>query len=136
MNQSKSSNRKWLIGKETLEKSHTISHFFHFENVVIRIEEVQYLKRTMRKDFSSDGNFHAAIGSILGLAQWFGIMPVAGIKRKSSSHLEFQWKSVRAVYCFIATLVSLIHAGILLWITANNKIEFIQMSKLVSHLKY
>lgn len=92
-------------------------------------EEVQYLKRATRKDFSLDGSFQEAIGSILALAQCFGVMPVVGIKSKSASCLEYQWKNFRTIYSFIAILLGLLYAGITFWITFTNDIEFVRMSK-------
>lgn len=102
----------------------------YFVNVNLFLsEEVQYLKRVTRKDFSFDGSFQEAIGSILAMAQCFGVMPVAGIKSNSASCLKFQWKSFRAIYCFIAILLGLIYAGITIWITFTNDIEFVRISK-------
>lgn len=92
-------------------------------------EEIQHLKRGTRKEFSFDGSFQEAIGSILALAQCFGVMPVVGIKSKSASCLEFQWKSFRTIYSLIAILLGLTYAGITFWITLSNDIEFVRMSK-------
>lgn len=96
---------------------------------IFRTEEIQYLKRATRKDFSFEGSFQEAIGSILAMAQCFGIMPVVGIKCKSASHLKFKWKSMRTIYSLIAISLALIYASITLWITLNNEIQFVQMSK-------
>lgn len=87
------------------------------------------MKKAKRKDVLFDGSFHEAIGSVLALAQCFGIMPVVGIKSKTASHLAFQWKSARSIYSFTAILLGVIYSGIVLWIIINNEIQFIQMSR-------
>lgn len=100
-----------------------------FANAVsFHTEEIQYMKRTTRKDFSFDGSFQEAIGSTLVLAQCFGVMPVLGIKSKSAAQLKFQWSSSRTIYSFIIIVFGLFYAGITLWITVTNEIQFVRMS--------
>lgn len=99
------------------------------KKVILHTDEIHGLKRTPRKEVSFDGSFHEAIGSILALAQCFGIMPVVGIKNKSASELAFQWKSVRCICSIVVILLSIIYAGLVFWITINDEIQFIQMCK-------
>lgn len=87
------------------------------------------MKRTTRKDFSFDGSFQEAIGSILALAQYFGVMPVVGIKSNSAAQLRFQWKSFRTIYSLIVLFFGLIYAGITVWVTFTNEIEFVRLSE-------
>lgn len=78
---------------------------------------------------SVDGSFQEAIGSILVMAQCFGIMPVVGIKSNSTSNLKFQWKSSRTVYSFIAFLLTLIYAILTIGKTLSTTIEFDRTSR-------
>lgn len=47
------------------------------------------------------GSFHDAIGPVLLLSQFFGIMPVDNINSKDVSKIDFRWKSVKTVYSLV-----------------------------------
>lgn len=68
------------------------------------------------------------MGSILVMAQCFGLMPVVGVKGKSASELRFQWNSFRTVYAFIMLILAFFYAGMTLWITFSNEMQFDRMS--------
>lgn len=104
--------------------------------MIFYAEEIQYLKRGPRKEFSFDGSFQEAIGSILSLAQCFGVMPVVGITSKSAAQLKYQWKSFRTIYSCLVILYGLIYAGLTFWITINDEIQFVRMSKFLLFLKF
>lgn len=44
------------------------------------------------------GSFHEAIGPVLFVAQFFGLMPVDGVKSREISSLCFRWKSMKTIY--------------------------------------
>lgn len=88
-----------------------------------------WMQRATREDLIN-GSFHKAIGSILALAQCFGIMPVVGIKGKSAADLQFQWKSFRTIYSYILFVLMVIYCGITLWVTLSRDIQFDRMSKI------
>lgn len=71
-----------------------------------------------------NGTFHEAVGTILAVAQLFGVMPVQGVKAKIPSKLKFNKCSFRFLLCILYTIS-------LLWITfldirwiAKTKLEF------------
>lgn len=105
-------------------------HFLHTNVVSFHTDEIQYLKRTTRKDIRSfEGSFQEAIGPTLALAQYFGVMPVVGVKSKSAAHLEFKWKSFRTIYSFIMFSCGAVYTGVTLWITLTSEIKFVRMSE-------
>lgn len=51
----------------------------------------------------ASGSFHEAIGTILAMAQFFGVMPVIGVKSKFVSSLRYKqsaWRTILSVICF------------------------------------
>lgn len=89
------------------------------------------MKRATRKDFLYDGGFQEAVGSILAMAQCFALMPVVGVKSAKASNLKFQWTSFRTIYSFVAFLFTSVYAGMTLWITFTNPIQFDRMSEFI-----
>lgn len=80
--------------------------------------------RGTRDDYIYEGTFHEAVGSILAVAQMFGLMPVNGIKAKKPSQLRFTKFSFRFLLCVFyiigmtVTLCLTVH-----WI-ATTRLEF------------
>lgn len=97
---------------------------------VISVGEIKCLQRATRKDFLYDGSFQEAIGSILAMAQCFGLMPVVGVKSKFASKLQFKWKSLRTIYSCVTFLLAAVYAGMTLLITLQNEIQFDRMSNI------
>jgi gustatory receptor len=50
---------------------------------------------------SLSGSFHDAIGPVLKIAQFFGLLPAENIAGKDISTINFKWKSVKTVYSVI-----------------------------------
>lgn len=44
------------------------------------------------------GSFHDAIGPILLVSNFFGMMPVDNVNSKDIADIDFQWKSVKTIY--------------------------------------
>lgn len=70
----------------------------------------------------------------MALAQCFGMMPVNGIKGKSAADLQFKWRSFRTIYSCVMFVLMVIYAGMTLWITFSNDIQFDRMSEAISML--
>lgn len=104
----------------------------NFVNITRYEGEIQWLKRATRKDLLFDGSFQEAIGSILAMAQCFGMMPVVGVKSSSAAELKFNWRSLRTFYSLMAFLFTLVYAGMTFWITLNNEIHFDRMGESVN----
>lgn len=80
--------------------------------------------RGTRDDFIYEGTFHEAVGTILAISQFFGVMPVHGVKSKNPSKLRFSYCSFRFILCVFYVIG-------LLWITfldihwiTKTKLEF------------
>lgn len=56
------------------------------------------------------GSFFAAIGPILQISQWFGLMPVDGVNSKNISSVKFRWKSLKSLYSFLFVVCGSIEA--------------------------
>lgn len=77
-------------------KLHILQLFTTFSAV-----KFQFPTRGTREDFMYDGSFHEAVGIILAVAQFFGIMPVGGVRAKSPTSLKFRKFSFRFVFCIL-----------------------------------
>ncbi|XP_031638768.1 gustatory receptor for sugar taste 64f-like [Contarinia nasturtii] len=95
--------------------------------ITYELGEIKCLQRATRKDFLFNGSFHEAIGSILVMAQCFGMMPVVGVKCSSASKLHFKWSSFRTIYSFVAFILTVIYAAMTFWVTFSEEIKFEQM---------
>lgn len=56
------------------------------------------------------GSFFDAIGPILQISQWFGLMPVDGVNSKNISSVKFRWKSLKSLYSFVFVVCGSIEA--------------------------
>ena len=80
--------------------------------------------RGTRDDYMYDGTFHEAVGSILAVAQLFGIMPVHGIKAKNPSQLRFKILSFRFLFSIIYIVGSMLSLCLTVHWIATSKLEF------------
>ncbi|XP_070501249.1 gustatory receptor for sugar taste 64f-like [Chironomus tepperi] len=71
-----------------------------------------------------DGTFHEAVGSILAVAQLFGIMPVYGIKEKNPSQLRFKIFSFRFLFSIIYIVGCMLSLSLTVHWIATSKLEF------------
>lgn len=62
--------------------------------------------------FQDRESFHCAIGSILFVAQFFGLMPLAGIRSESPKKLAMNYFSPRAAYTFAVIVMLFGMSGI------------------------
>lgn len=67
------------------------------------------------------GSFGEAIWPFLVFGQFFGIMPVNGIR--SNLKLDFKWTSVRTIHGLIIAVVLLSYSLLLLFTVLNTKTE-------------
>lgn len=78
-----------------------------------------------------EGTFHEAVGTLLAVAQLFGIMPVRGIKAKNPSKLKFTKCSFRFFFCLLYVVGTLwISVLDFRWI-ATTKVEFGKLITLI-----
>lgn len=56
------------------------------------------------------GSFFAAIGPILQISQWFGLMPVDGVNSKKISSVKFRLQSLKSLYSFVFVVCGSIEA--------------------------
>lgn len=82
------------------------------------------MQRAAWKDFLSDGSFQEAIGSVLAMAQFFGVMPVLGVKTKTASKLQFKWLAFRTIYSLVAFFFLALYGGLTAWIAFENGLKF------------
>lgn len=75
-----------------------------------------------------NGSFHEAVGSILAIAQFFGVMPVIGVKSDCTSKLQFKWQSRRTMYSIIAFVLLACYAGLTVFDSWRYGIRFDAMS--------
>lgn len=87
------------------------------------------LKRVKEISVSCDESFQGAIGSVLAFAQFFGVMPVIGVKTNCASKLQFKWNSRRTIYCIFVFILVAGYAGLNILILWKNGIQFDVMSK-------
>lgn len=80
--------------------------------------------RGTRDDYMYDGTFHEAVGSILAVAQLFGIMPVHGIKAKNPSQLRFKILSFRFLLSVIYIIGCMLSLSLTVHWIATSKLEF------------
>lgn len=57
-------------------------------------------KASMPSELSKD-SFHEAIGPVIKVSQFFGMMSVDNVNTKNVSNLAFRWKSLKTIYCLI-----------------------------------
>lgn len=78
-----------------------------------------------------EGTFHEAVGTLLAVAQLFGILPVRGVKAKNPSKLKFTKCSFRFFLCLFYIVGTLwISVLDVRWI-ATTKIEFGKLINLI-----
>lgn len=94
-------------------------------------DEVKWMQRANHDDLMYNGSFHEAIGSIMALAQYFGVMPVVGVKSKSTNDLKFQWKSLRTIYSLGLVVLMMIYGGMTLCVAFSGKINFDRIGKII-----
>jgi gustatory receptor len=72
----------------------------HFANFFVLVK-FQFPTRGTREDFLYNGSFQEAVGFILAVAQFFGIMPVSGVRCKSVNSLKFKKFSIRFIWSIV-----------------------------------
>lgn len=92
--------------------------------------ESNSLKRVTKKDTSCNESFHETIGSILTFAQFFGVMPVIGVKTNCASELRFKWYSRRTIYSIAVFVLLACYTGLHAAILWKYGITFNAMSKI------
>lgn len=63
-------------------------------------------------DIACNESFEVAIGSVLVFAQFFGVMPVIGVKSNCASELHFKWNSRRTIYSIIVFVLLASYTGL------------------------
>lgn len=56
------------------------------------------------------GSFFDAIGPILQISQWFGLMPADGVNSKNILGVGFRWKSLKSLYSLVFVVCGSIEA--------------------------
>lgn len=82
------------------------------------------MSRATGNELIINGSFHQAFGTVLVLAQCLGVMPIIGVKGRSSFKLRFTWKSFRTIYSVIALLFATSYTIFATCITLTKPITF------------
>lgn len=88
------------------------------------IGKLSWLQHKTWRGFLSDGSFQEAIGSILAMAQFFGVMPVLGVKCKTASKLRFKWLAVRTIYSLVVYFFVTLYGGMTVRFAFQNGLKF------------
>ncbi|KDR11636.1 hypothetical protein L798_13962 [Zootermopsis nevadensis] len=67
---------------------------------VARSELVEYKKHSV----SESDSFHRAFSSVIVIAQYFGLMPVYGIRGSSASFIRFSWFNPHVIYTALSLI--------------------------------
>lgn len=76
----------------------------------------------------TSGTFHEAIGTILAVVQFSGIMPVIGVTDKSVSKLHFKWFTLRAIFFVVSAILVSAWALLCIAVLFVTKFNFLQLS--------
>lgn len=68
--------------------------------------------------------FQEAIWPMLIIGQFFGIMPVVGVKNRSSSHLRFEWARIRTFHSLAIGTALISYALLSTWKAFTTPFEF------------
>lgn len=90
-------------------------------------------KNAQDANFQGDalGSFQEAIETVLVATQFWGIMPVIGIKGRSASELHFKWSAwrTRLFLALFTLLIGYVMFAILLFLKVEFSLERISKSK-------
>lgn len=92
---------------------------FFFNNFTLNLVVFSFQGQNGSHHF--EGNFREAIWPILVIAQFFGVMPVVGVKSRSITDVHFKWKSVRTFYSLFVISVITSYTLCLIW---NSTLDF------------
>lgn len=116
---------KYRKGWFTGECSLRICQITHNEHVHCPLTgKLSWFQHSTWKDFLSDGSFQEAIGSVLAMAQFFGVMPVLGVKSKTASKLQFKWFAFRTIYSLVVFFFVSLYGGLAVWFAFKNGLKF------------
>lgn len=79
---------------------------------------------------SLNGSFHEAIGPILKVAHFFGVLPVDGVNSLKISCINFRWKSVKTIYSLVFILFGIIECLLFFRMVINRGITLSYSSAL------
>lgn len=85
---------------------------------------VKEYQQEVNTSHTSNGGFHEGISSVLLMAQFFGIMPVSGIKAAKPTDLRLEWRSVRVVYSLLVIFGIFLMTAVTIYWLLSVDIEF------------
>lgn len=74
------------------------------------------------------GSFHEAIGPVLWISQFFGILPANGVCSKDISNISFRWTSLKTVYSLLFLICGWIECLLSLRLLVTRGISISQAS--------
>lgn len=74
-------------------------------------------------------SFRNAIGFVCIIAQFFGIMPVIGVRRRCVTELKFKWLHLPTIYSLFMSLILLSYSSWCFWKAFTKPIDFPSIGK-------
>jgi Trehalose receptor len=95
-----------------------------FSNKQSFVVKLSFPQRGTREDFLYNGTFHEAVGLVLTIAQFFGIMPVSGVRENLPQNVKFRKFSFRFIWS-LTLIIGLVTMLVLeaLWLF-DSQVEF------------
>lgn len=75
------------------------------------------------------GIFREAIWPFLVIGQFFGVLPVIGVRSPSLAELQFKWESIRTFYSLAVATLLLSYSLFVIWQTCNDAIDISSICK-------
>lgn len=69
--------------------------------------------------------FQEAIWPLLTFGQLFGILPVVGVKNRSSDHVRFEWRRIRNYYSLAIGATLIAYTLLSIWNALTTPMEFL-----------
>lgn len=82
------------------------------------------------------GSFQEAVGTVLAVVQFFGIMPVIGVTSDSASKLRFQWNSIRTIFSVLCFAITVGYTLLCIRFVFVNELSLDRMGKLNINYKF
>lgn len=73
------------------------------------------------------GSFREAVGPFLVVGQFFGVMPVVGVKSHLIENVKFKWTTLRTAYSIAVATILAMASVFLIWQAFTRKLEFLSI---------
>lgn len=85
-------------------------------------------------DKNFDQTFHSSIGTICMIVQFFGILPVNGVRSHDALDLQFNWFSLRTIHAIIVITSLSAYTSLVFWRTFTKPLELGTINILIFYL--